>query len=224
MSHVDATRPALLRNFLQRRASSSPPPLDIASETVFAPSGSNTSSSAPYDPAFEVVDRVFAAKPGKDADGARYLACSDDDERPRVNYVGPTMLRCFACCVPTLDSTTTPCACTAPRSTWSNGSTWATQRAPGRLHRPCPVPRTKPRLPASVPLTPCPYPSRHARPTQQQCRPSTTGGRCVTTRYGAGGVVAALLGGAWATRGVSGGEPALDGALLEQAPKCAACR
>lgn len=70
LSHVEQTRPQLLRNFLQRRASSSPPPSsDIASETVFA--SKEAGDRPPYDPAFEVVDRVIASKPGKAADGTR---------------------------------------------------------------------------------------------------------------------------------------------------------
>lgn len=75
MAHVEDTRPALLRNFLQRRTSSGSPPggsSDMASETVFFPMDTSGSRSAQvYDPAFEVVDRVIACKSGHAADGSR---------------------------------------------------------------------------------------------------------------------------------------------------------
>lgn len=161
MAHVDGTRPALLRNFLQRRASSSPrQSSDIASDTVFATKGSAASStgSPVYDPAFEVVDRVIASKAGHAADGTRYGV-----ERG-IFY-------------------TNRIASPARRCTWSSGSTSGTRNVPGKLPRRCRAVRTRSTSPVSTRLTRCQRRSRRARPTQQRCLRLTTAGSCATTRW-----------------------------------------
>lgn len=68
LTYIEATRTQLLRNFLQRRSAS---PATSTADTGGS-EGMQGAKSSVYDPAYEVVDRVFARMQGVGANGKRY--------------------------------------------------------------------------------------------------------------------------------------------------------
>ncbi len=68
MTFIETTRTQLLRNFLQRRTTS--PSAASTADTEGSESMQDVKSGV-YDPAYEVVDRVFARMQGVGANGKR---------------------------------------------------------------------------------------------------------------------------------------------------------